>query len=73
MLDFFDSVINFFDLIWQFLSNMISGILTLLNILISMMGIPARLTFLVPGVVGSCIIAVAAIGVAKLIAGWGNK
>lgn len=73
MLDFFDSVINFFDLIWQFLSNMISGIITLLRLLISMMGIPGKLLPLVPGVIGSCIIAVAAIGVAKLIAGWGNK
>ncbi len=73
MLDFFDSVINFFELIWQFVTNLISGIVTLLNILVQAVLIPPMLTGFVPGFIGSCIIAVAAIGVAKLIAGWGNK
>lgn len=73
MLDFFDSVINFFDLLWQFISNMISGIITLLQILVNMVSLPTKLLNWVPGVIGSSILIVAAIGVAKLIAGWGNK
>lgn len=72
-MNFFDSVINFFELLWDFITNLISGILTLLQILVGAVTIPPMLIPLVPGVIGSCIIAVAAIGVAKLIAGWGNK
>lgn len=73
MLDFFDSVVNFFELIWQFIENLISGITTLLEILVQAVLIPPFLSALVPPFLSACIISVAAIGVAKLIAGWGNK
>lgn len=72
-LNFFDSIINFFTMLWDFISNLISGIITLLSVLVNAVVIPPLLVGFVPGIIGSCILAVAAIGVAKLIAGWGNK
>lgn len=73
MLDFFESIVNFFELIWEFISNILSGIINLLKIVSMALPLPSFLVAFVPGIIGSCILAVLAIGVGKLIIGWGNK
>lgn len=73
MQNFFDNLIEFFQIFLDFISNLVSGVVTLLTILIQAVVIPPFLVGYVPGIIGTCIVSVMAIGVAKLIAGWGNK
>lgn len=71
-MNFFNAILDFFSNIYLFLSNMISS---LLNATMLIQYIPTFLVSLlgfVPSVIGASISAVLAIGVVKLILGWGN-
>ena len=73
MLNFFDAIVSFFNAIWQFLSNLVSSTLLAIQVISLSLAIPVWLVGFVPAVIGSCIVVVAAIGVIKLILGWGNS
>lgn len=73
MLNFFGSIVDFFQSIWSFLTNLVSSLLTALTLLQQLPLFTTSLLGLVPGVLGSCIAVVVAIGIVKLIVGWGNQ
>lgn len=73
MKEFFNAVIDFFDMIWNFLSNLVSGLVTAFSVLSSALTLPPVLVGFVPGIIGTSILVVGSIGVIKLIVGWGNK
>lgn len=59
-------------MVWNFLSNMISGLITAISVLLSAVTLPPTLLGFVPGIIGTSILVVGSIGVIKLIVGWGN-
>lgn len=73
MFNFFDSIIDFFSSLWQMISNMFSGLITMINVLVQTITIPFSLSTLVPSFVYTCIGIVSAIGIVKLLVGWGNS
>ncbi len=60
-------------MVWNFVSNMISGLITAISVLLSAVTLPPFLVGFVPGIIGTSILVVGSIGVIKLIVGWGNK
>lgn len=72
MFEFFDSVLNFFDIVWQFIQNLINSIVVLFQILIQAIAVPPLLIGFVPGIVGVGILSMVGIAVAKLIVGRDN-
>lgn len=69
MLNFFDWVVDTVNLLLDFLWNIIDSIITLFSAIVGAVTLPPILMGLIPGVIGSCMITVVAIAVAKLIAG----
>lgn len=69
MLDFFDWFVDTAKMFLDFLWNIIDSLITLLSAVTGAVALPPVLLGLIPGVVGSCMITVVAIAVAKLIAG----
>lgn len=60
-------------MVWNFVSNMISGLITAISVLLSAVTLPPMLVGFVPSVISTSILVVGSIGVIKLIVGWGNK
>ncbi len=73
MLNFFDAVIEFFSALWMMIQNVVTGTLTVLNILPSIIGLPFILGPFVSSLIYASMGIVVAIGVVKLILGWGNS
>lgn len=73
MLSFFESVLEFFDLIFDIVVNFFNSLLTLLTVINSAIRIPTFLTGFVHPLLSACILAVLLVSVIKLILGWGNS
>lgn len=76
MFSFFESVIQFFQFISQFLENIIVNTISFVQFLLFLPQSSIMLTGspgLVPAVLSISIIIVCAVGVIKLILGWGNS
>lgn len=69
MLDFFDWVVELATNLVSFLMNIIDALITLIVMVPSAISSTTLAVGFLPGIVGSCVLAVLAIGVAKLIAG----
>lgn len=72
-MSFFESVINFFATIWQFLENIVVNTLALIRFVLTMPDILNVLNGVLPGVINTCVLLVVSIGLIKLILGWGNS
>lgn len=73
MFSFFDTIVDFFDTIWQFITNFITGLINAIFIITTATSIPLQLLVYVPSFIFTAITIVVAIGVVKLIVGWGNS
>lgn len=73
MLSFFESVLEFFELIFDIVLNFFNSLLTLLTVIMSAIRIPTYLTTFVHPLLSACILAVLLISIIKLILGWGNN
>lgn len=73
MLDFFEWLVDFFQSIGEFVTNLFNSFVTAIGILSQASSFPLQLVKFVPGIIGSCIIMVTAVAVIKLVLGWGNK
>lgn len=73
MLNFFDMIADFFTSIWQMIINLISSMTNAVLIISSACSLPVQLLAFVPGIVGASITIVFAVGIVKLILGWGNS
>lgn len=69
IMNFFDWVVTTVELLLDFLWNVIDSFTTLLTAIAGAITLPPLLVGFIPGVVGSCLISITAIAVAKLIAG----
>ncbi len=72
MFDFFNYIVEFFSNVWNFFGNMIDSIINVLSVLVSMVQLPGQLVGFIPGIISSCAVIVGAVGITKLIVGWGN-
>lgn len=72
-MNFFDTLINWIETIWSFVSNIFSSLITLFTTVIGAMTLPALLVGYMPEFLSACILAVAAIGIIKLIVGRDNS
>ena len=69
MFGWVDSIIKWFETIWNFVSNLISSFITLFSMISAAVALPPVLVGLVPAVIGSTILAVVSLAVVKLIVG----
>ena len=69
MLNFFDTVIEYIQLVWQFFVNLITGLLNLLTMVIGASMIPQVLVGYVFAPLSAAILALTALGVIKIIVG----
>lgn len=72
VLDFFDTIINYIEIIWNFFVNLISSIISLVTALLSAMIIPQTVHAWVFGPLGASVLAVMGIAGLKLIIGRDN-
>lgn len=73
LLNFFDAIVEFFSALWMMIQNIVTGTLTILQILPSVVGLPFALAPFVPALIYASVGIVVSIGVIKLILGWGNS
>ena len=73
MLDFFDWIVAFFENIGQIVYNSIENLIHMFGVLLSIQWVPAVLGSYVPTFLATSVITVTAIGVIKLVLGWGNN
>ena len=69
MLDFFDTIIDFFEVIFSLISNMVTTLLTFVQVMVSSYSIPNYLVAYVPSIIASSFLAVVWISVCKLLVG----
>lgn len=69
MLNFFETIIGYLELIWDFFLNLINSILSLITAVAGAVVIPPQLLGLVFGPLGACIISVTGFAVVKIIIG----
>lgn len=70
---FWESIIEYFTLIWEFISNQLSILVSAIGVLVTVPYVGGSLYNFVPTVLGSSIAILLGVGVLKLIAGWGNS
>ena len=73
MFSFFSSVVDFFEMIWDFVCNLLSSTVTAMEVLLKACALPPLLVGFVPTIIGSCMLIVGSVGAVKLVVGWGNK
>ena len=73
MFKFFDSLMDFIFTIWNLVVNTISSLINAIVVVTQATRVPLRLISYVPAVIGASITLVVAIGVIKLVLGWGNS
>lgn len=69
MFDFFDTVIEYISLAWEFLSNLVTSLITALTLTVTSVGTVSVLAGFMPSIIGSCIVVFFAIAVTKFIVG----
>lgn len=69
MFKFFDIIVDFFQRIFSFISNIVLALGTALTMIKSSVTLPLGLVGYVPAILGSCIVVVVAVAVVKFIIG----
>lgn len=69
MLDFFDSIINYFNLAWEWFLNFLRASIDFFEMVIEAVTVPTMLVGWMPDLIGACIGSVVAIAVVKAIFG----
>ena len=72
MSNFFSSVIYFLTAIWEFLSNILNGLLRFYNLITSTLSVPVQLLDGMWEPLALCIGFILIVGLVKLIVGVGN-
>ena len=67
--DFFTAVVTFISNIGTFFLNWIESLATLVALLFSAQHVPYTVASAVPGIIGSCVFAVTAVAVVKMLVG----
>ena len=69
MFDFFEKVLGYIQSFFDYFVSFLESLITALNVLINSIAFPLQLSSMLPAVLGSCVVIVVAIAVAKFIAG----
>lgn len=69
MFEFFDQILGFILVVWQFLHNIITGLLTAIDMLEVAVGLPPLLVGFMPTVIGASMMIFVSIFVIKFIIG----
>lgn len=72
-MNFFKAIAEAFDMIGMFLTNIGSSLLNATLLIANLPSFTATLIGQVPAIIGASISIVLAIGVVKLVLGWGNS
>jgi hypothetical protein len=73
MKNFFSTLIESINMILLFIGNMVNSLLNATSLIANLPGFCATLIGQVPAIIGASITIVLAIGVVKLVLGWGNS
>ena len=73
MTNFFNAIGDFFSQLFAFIHNIVGSMLNALAFVLYLPSFTAVLIGFVPAVLGASITAVLAVGVVKLVLGWGNS
>ena len=69
MLNFFDTVVEYIELVWSYFLNLVTSLLNLLTMVVGATTIPQVLLGYVFAPLGSAMLALTALGVIKIIVG----
>lgn len=69
MLDFFDTIVEYITLIWDWFSGFLTASVTFMTSVHDAVDVPTTLIGYMPGVIGACIGGVVAVAVVKAIFG----
>ena len=69
MFDFFEQILGFFELAWQFFLNLFDMLVVLLRTLTAAVELPIQLSLVLPSVLGASVIIFLAVFVVKFIVG----
>lgn len=72
-MNFFKAIAEALDMIGMFLTNIVSSLLNAILLIANLPSFTATLIGQVPAIIGASISIVLAIGVVKLVLGWGNS
>lgn len=72
MLDFFETVVGYIEMVWDFVLNLINSLLTLITTLVSAVLLPPAVAVMVPSFLAASVTAVAGIAICKLVIGRDN-
>lgn len=72
-MNFFKAIAEALDMIGMFLTNIVSSLLNATLLIANLPSFTAILIGQVPAIIGASISIVLAIGVVKLVLGWGNS
>lgn len=64
-------ITDFLVMLWNFVCNLFSGLITTISVLLSAVTLPMLLRGFVPSFIGTSVIIVGCIGVVKMLLGWG--
>ena len=73
MLSFFDTVIGYFQLVWEFFTNFLNSLIMAFRVILLSIGIPQVISGYLPAFLGSCVILVSGAAIIKLILGWSGE
>lgn len=73
MFNFFDWITNFFENAWSIISNHFNNLILVLNTVYHIQTIPSFFIGLLPGFLYTFFVIIVAVGVVKLLLGWGNS
>ena len=73
MLNFFDTVVTYIQMVWEYFTNMLSALINTIKVLLTAVILPQSILGYLPGIIGSSLIIVSGVAVAKLILGWSGE
>lgn len=73
MFKFFGFLENLFNTLWELITNLVTGLINAVIIVQQSVSLPLSILPYVPSFIFTSISIVVAIGIIKLIIGWGNQ
>lgn len=72
MLNFFQTIIEYIQIIWEFFLNIINSLLTLFTTLLMAATVPVSVAGLMWPPIGTCVLAITGFSIVKMIVGRSN-
>lgn len=69
MFEFFDQILSFLTMVWQFFVNLVTNLIVLISAVTSAVRLPMELSVLMPMFIGTSMLIAVSVWVVKLILG----